>query len=57
MSYISDWLHSEQTEDDYRTYCWAASREDAMEREAWEREMYDDELVIDNDFYDESEGE
>lgn len=41
MSYISDWLHSEQTEDDYITYRNAAARENARDR--WEREHeYDD---------------
>lgn len=41
MSYISDWLHSEQTEEDYRDYCNAAARENARDR--WEREHeYDD---------------
>ena len=29
MSYISDWLHSKQTEEDYRDYCNAAARENA----------------------------
>lgn len=41
MSYISDWLHSEQTEDDYITYHNAAVRDNARDR--WEREHeYDD---------------
>ena len=48
MSYISDWLHSEQTEDDYITYHNAAARENARDR--WEREHeYDD---YDNDYED-----
>lgn len=41
MSYISDWLHSEQTEDDYITYHNAAVEDNARYR--WEREHeYDD---------------
>ena len=41
MSYISDWLHSEQTEEDYRDYQMAAARENARDR--WEREHEYDE--------------
>lgn len=41
MSYISDWLHSEQTENDYITYHNAAVEDNARDR--WEREHeYDD---------------
>lgn len=41
MSYISDFEHSNQTEEDYRDYCNAAARENA--RDSWEREHeYDD---------------
>ena len=48
MSYISDWLHSEQTEDDYITYHNAAVRDNARDR--WEHEHeYDD---YDNDYED-----
>ena len=53
MSYISDFLASDGSEDAYRDYKIAASRENARDR--WEREQ--DELVIDDgyDGYDESE--
>jgi len=41
MSYISDWLHSEQTEDDYIAYHNAAVEDNARDR--WEREHEYDE--------------
>lgn len=41
MSYISDWKHSEQTEEDYITYHNAVVEDNARDR--WEREHeYDD---------------
>lgn len=47
MSYISDWLASDGSEEAYREYQMAAARENARDR--WEREhMYDD-LQIDLD--------
>jgi len=54
MSYISDWLNSDGSEEAYRTFKAAAILENARDR--YEREREDEDLVIDNDFYDESEG-
>ena len=48
MSYISDYEHSDQTEDDYQTYKNEGSRENARER--WEREQDDLEIDYDGDY-------
>lgn len=45
MSYISDWLASDGSEEAYRDFKMAAAEENARDR--WEREQED--LVIDDD--------
>lgn len=53
MSYISDFLASDGSEEAYLEYKQAAARENRVERETirdWERNAYENvDLVIDND--------
>ena len=53
MSYISDFLASDGSEEAYQEYKQAAARENRVERETirdWERNAYENvDLVIDND--------
>ena len=61
MSYISDFLASEGTEEDYLTFRNAAARENRIERESikdWEGYAYENaDLDLEIDYEDEDEDE